>query len=324
MKKLKFLKYNSLNFGKFIFLTLMFTHLIACQQNPEQAQKAQAKLNSDVGIIGGVEWKDNHPGEKYTGIVGIRLDLGESYGHCSGTLIAANKVLTAAHCFYLGGRNRLSTKPLNANETSVIFSQDIRKQSTAYSKNEIYSVSRVAIHPGFSKYEDYRKAEEYDLAIITLSRPVNVNSRVFSITRNDYQMNELDSAYVAGFGLTLLKNKIAINPNTGEPIKDPITGYTQTQSVRSEGFGLLRYTAVNRIAEANDRLLFFDSSGNEGTCTGDSGGPTYTELDTADQQLEIVGVISGVEVTDNINKPCSGKIHVVKVFAHLDWIRKNL
>ncbi|MET9232438.1 serine protease [Lentzea sp. NPDC003310] len=157
---------------------------------------------------------------------------------CGGTLVKANKVVTAAHC--VSGRSASSTRVVHGRDD---------KQSTA---GTVASVTRIWVHPS------YRTATSgYDVAVLTLDR--NISSATLPLaTPSDTALYAAgNSALILGWGTTssggsasryLLKANVPLTSDS--TCKTAYSQYSNTSMVCA-GF----------------------PQGGVDTCQGDSGGP---------------------------------------------------
>ncbi|WP_329789605.1 serine protease [Lentzea sp. DG1S-22] len=157
---------------------------------------------------------------------------------CGGTLVKANKVVTAAHC--VSGRSASSTRVVHGRDD---------KQSTA---GTVASVTRIWVHPS------YRSATSgYDVAVLTLDR--NISSATLPLaTPTDTALYAAgNSALILGWGTTssggsasryLLKANVPLTSDS--TCKTAYSQYSNTSMVCA-GF----------------------PQGGVDTCQGDSGGP---------------------------------------------------
>ncbi len=98
--------------------------------------------------------------------------VGTSVGYCSGTFIARNQVLTAAHCFADGGT------------TAQIVNQYFS-----------YTSSRVQVHPDFNPYAS---SDQNDVAIVMIGQDAPVTPVPINASRG---VASGDSVVTYGFGL---------------------------------------------------------------------------------------------------------------------------
>lgn len=139
-------------------------------------------LGLNTRIITGTECSENN-----SPVVEITLVLPDSrVGTCSGTMIASDWVLTAAHCFF-----------------------DSPIQATVSAAGVSVVASSVIIHPNVSANEE-QKAVFNDLALLKLSSPVNLPTLPIVGSRAPVA-GELINIY--GYGVT--ENQNESNNTTG-------------------------------------------------------------------------------------------------------------
>ncbi|UYV78000.1 PRSS44 [Cordylochernes scorpioides] len=143
------------------------------------AQDCGSKVGT-LNIVGGDELEEGDwPWQ-------VSLQLKDpSLGHmCGGTLIHAEWVLTAAHCFinpqYMLGQP--------SNWIARTGSNDINETS-------VNNVSHIVVHP---RYRDLHN----DIALVRLSGPAPAPARPLCLPGRGVQNDEVTSCYVTGWGLT--------------------------------------------------------------------------------------------------------------------------
>ena len=157
---------------------------------------------------------------------------------CGGTLVKANKVVTAAHC--VSGRSASSTRVVHGRDD---------KQSTA---GTVASVTRIWVHPS------YRTATSgYDVAVLTLDR--NISSATLPLaTPSDTALYAAgNSALILGWGTTSSggsASRYLLKANV------PLTSDATCRTAYSQ------YSNTSMVCAG------FPQGGVD-TCQGDSGGP---------------------------------------------------
>jgi len=170
---------------------------------------------------------------------------GNITGLCGGTVIASDKVLTAAHC----SQDRAS---------SYFLIPGFYSFNDSLSPSDLVTLNRVVDHP------NYRDQDlDFDLGVMTLSRDVTITPAKV-VAGSDQLVGQVGT--VIGTGL------IATTPNLVAP--DLLFGVdTPIVSNESCSEAYLRFTGEDPITE-NMLCAGFANSG-EGSCSGDSGGPLF-------------------------------------------------
>ncbi|PVZ99843.1 hypothetical protein BB558_004121, partial [Smittium angustum] len=211
---------------------------------------------------------------------------GETDYRCTGTLIAPNVVITAAHCIY----ETQSIDPLSWDKIRIgVGSVEPLPQNI-----NSYKVDKIEINPDFSHTPPYRN----DLALIFLKECVPPSIA----TPIDLAMPDLnDSEYiVAGFGQTSQDNKAPSN------VKELI--------VTEGNIDLCKKYFTE--AEIGTKVICVGQTYGLGTCYGDSGGPMYS-IDYG----KLLGVESSII---SINGQQCNSVDTVAVYVlplgYLPWI----
>lgn len=93
-----------------------------------------------------------------------RIDFGRGQSYCSGTLIAPDLVLTAAHCLYRGNSDQLWAP------SEIIFRAGLRDGQAEATRR----IKAAAAHDGFDPTENMTAQNvAHDLALLRLDKPIS-------------------------------------------------------------------------------------------------------------------------------------------------------
>ncbi|UYL08943.1 trypsin-like serine protease [Bdellovibrio sp. SKB1291214] len=205
----------------------------------------------------------------------------ENMAVCTGTLIAPNIVLTAAHCISTKAQNLKVVFGLNMDEMLSAREPDIKDLY-------VHNVSAVKVHPKWNLEKNEEKANDWhDLAVLKFkgNAPEGFIPAEFLTDLNVLQPGV--TAYVAGYGVNAVESR---NVNADEKLLPGEESFCDEKGcvyVKFSGDGLLRWTLAP-IATLEGTELRLDEQ-NSGTCGGDSGGPAFV---LKDGRYQLFGVTS--------------------------------
>jgi endonuclease G len=239
----------------------------------ELARRAKRRMR----VIGGTNVK----GSEFDDCVAVGDDA--QWG-CTGTLIAANAVLTAGHCLRL--------------HTRIFVGNDVAKKG-----REI----RVADHV---RHPKYHKGQRNDLMLLILAEPVKgVKPRPLA---SSAAIDAAIDGRVVGFGA--MEASGTFGYGTKRQTDVPIASIACSGKVNGE---------ADAQVYGCDRGLEFVAGKpvlGQDTCSGDSGGPFYIAGPKGAWQL--AGATS--RATDLAGNPCGDGGVYVRVDQYRDWITSVL
>lgn len=211
----------------------------------------------------------------------VKSTNGENFPICSGTLITPNVFLTAAHCtaFY--------TQELAPEGDVAYVSLDpsIPFGSLTSNKTELLPVAHVVTNPNFNQAQ----SDAGDIGVLILERDVR------GVTPAALPSCGLLDQLVAQNGL-----KTATFTNVGYGVQNRVVGggvpFFQDLNPIPRMFS---FSSFNSLNGGYLRLSQNNSTGNGGTCFGDSGGPNF--LTVNGQQLIASITITGDTVCRSTN-----------------------
>jgi secreted trypsin-like serine protease len=216
-----------------------------------------------------------------TGAFIVRSTNGENFPICSGTLITPNVFLTAAHCtlFY--------TQELapEGDVAYVSLDQSIPFGSLTSNKTQLLRVAHVVSNPNYNQSQ----SDSGDIGVLILERNVN------GVTPATLPACGLLDQLVAQNGL-----KTATFTNAGYGLQNRVVGggipFFQDLNPIPRMFS---FSSFNSLNGGYLRLSQNPSTGNGGTCFGDSGGPNFLTVDG--KQLIVAITITGDSVCRSTN-----------------------
>jgi secreted trypsin-like serine protease len=237
-----------------------------------EAKQVADKNIYEPQIVGGTEV----PNGKYPFMAFLEIISPKGGGHCGGTLIDRDSVLTAAHCFYdwKTGNNLLEGKLL----VRTFVGRTVRSST----QGQVRFDKWVSIP---SAYKGIRaRNQSYDVAVIELRRPVSgIQPIKLATSKQNYLEKPGRKATVAGWGNRIASSPFDPPPPGGPEIPDrmhetqvPIV----SDSSAKQTYDPPRETRVTRVRTYPPPFAIAagGNGGNGEICHGDSGGPLFFAL----------------------------------------------
>lgn len=271
--------------------------LASCAPTSNQDSQGYQDTNTiSSNIIGGANADLAYA--QQNGIVGI-YDAQQG-ALCTGSLIAANLVITAGHC----------VNTAHPEAMLVFFSPNlddaIRDDASGvhYVKSLVRQATKVVRHERYGR-PSAKGGAQNDVALIRLgtAAPAEFKLATLASSQLTRTLRAGSTVTLSGYGVSAFK----ADPRTGRPIVE-------------DGAGLLRKVDGIKILAVmtSGEEITLDQSQGRGACHGDSGGPAYY-TDAISKQTFVIGVTSR---GDNA-ATCASKAIYTGVMGYEQWIAAN-
>lgn len=216
-------------------------------------------------------------------------------GVCTGTLIASDIVLTAAHC-----------TPSEERGSIVVGFGNSVEESSWMIKSRLVVVLDYRIDPLFDE-KDLGKNSLHDIALLKISDKAPEGFKIRDLPQRNFVINSSDELKMIGFGRTSEGNNDAGTLHHTSVPASQITSSLYDDETKMD------YAMPGNIAVLQPET---------GTCNGDSGGPLFVK--TGEGLITLIGVASKGGNIQNDALRCHGYSIFVDIRSQLDWINNTL
>lgn len=297
--------FKSAAFAPLALLPLAMSLLIGCSNanTPAALSNESQQIKTQYNIVNGTNVTAMTEARSSTVLL-MNIDIGQNKViYCTGTLIAKNLVLAAAHCMNKTGITRVG------------FGLNVPESMGPQSKYPLYRVNEIKPHPAYNFQRHLLSNAPVDLAIFKFDGVIPEGFKVRELPSVDYKVPTSGIIEMIGYGQTSEK---VIDPGTlrsTEVAADHIIDTFQVQRTDRDG-------QVSEIDVTIPGTIVVNQP-ETGVCSGDSGGPLFVR--DAQGQLTYVGVSSrNIDLTQQESIPEDQACHGVSIFvdvrAQLKWI----
>ncbi|WP_291516386.1 trypsin-like serine protease [Bdellovibrio sp. ArHS] len=270
----------------------------------------QVDVEKNAAIMGGTLVPEG--ASIVSGVVGIYDTQDNSI--CTGSLIAENLVLTAAHCATSKASKLRIVFGVDIDQTMAIREPDVLQEYTR-------TVTKIETHPSYKPEEQEDKEIDFgDIAILKFPGKLPAGYKPVSLLQDGSILQKGFVVTLAGYGVANVDlepvdarkmRNIEEAIEYGEVVCDD--DRKNCLKVDMSGDGELRQTTAP-VSFLTETEVFLDESKGRGTCSGDSGGPAYVQKNG---QYFLFGVTSrGSQLCDDVG------VYTNTVYYN-NWIRET-
>ncbi|CAH2224573.1 chymotrypsin-like elastase family member 1 [Pelobates cultripes] len=250
------------------------------------ADDLQYLENSNTRVVGGTDaFRNSWPWQ-----VSLQYQSGSSWYHtCGGSLIRANRVLTAAHCVDVARTFRVVLGEHNL--------------STNEGTEQSISVSRIVRH---ASWNTNNVAAGYDIAVLHLASSATLNSsvKVATLPASGTVLANNFACVVTGWGRTTTGGS---SPSILQQAPLPVVAHSTCSSSSYWG------------STVKSTMVCAGGDGVRASCNGDSGGPLNCSVSGVYQVHGITSFGSSLGCNTYL-KPSV----FTRVSAYISWINANV
>lgn len=247
-------------------LACVFVSIVGCSKKKPLSDSFAPTTHSSSIINGEIVQADNELGQSTVGL--LLLVNNNWYQVCTGTIIAKNMILTAAHCVAWVDPTReqlVINFSLNTVDNAVQMDPDQKHIEDVRAAFNTIDVVALTTHP------DYKEGVDHDMAILRLKSDIPATHKIATFLPQSY--------------INVAASKLTFD---GETKDVTLLGFGLIDENTGESSSVLRKTTIP--ARFENAVVVTDQTHGTGACNGDSGGPAFVKIDG---QNYLVGVTHG-------------------------------
>uniref|UniRef100_A0A8C5LWR6 pancreatic elastase n=1 Tax=Leptobrachium leishanense TaxID=445787 RepID=A0A8C5LWR6_9ANUR len=245
-----------------------------------------AYLENSSRVVGG----SNSQANAWPWQVTLQYASGSSWGHtCGGSLIRANRVLTAAHCV-----DRVASYRVVLGDHNL---------STNEGTEQVISVSTIVKH---ASWNSNSVAAGFDIAILRLASSATINSvvRLATLPSDGAVLSHNHACIITGWGRTSTGGSL---PSILQQAPLPVVAHATCSTSSYWG------------STVKTSMVCAGGNGAQAGCNGDSGGPLNCAVSGVYQVHGIASFVSSLGCNAYL-KPTV----FTRVSAYISWINSNV
>lgn len=225
---------------------------------------------------------------------------------CGGVVISNKWLATAAHCVYDDDDDDGNATAYDASYFSVVMGESDHYTSTTAAAEagiDVYDIASITIHPSYDS-----STYDYDIALLELDSPYYQPGPALATSDRFDSLEDGDLIINLGYGYTSTDDDASYDEIIPDLLQEADLPFVPTEDCYWDNYG---YITDNMFCAG-----YTSTEINIDSCSGDSGGPMFREIDG---EQTLVGLVSwGSSTCDQVPGVYT------KVSALRSWILENI